>query len=198
MTTRRYGLGLALSKKLANLLGGDITLLRSELNRGSVFSIAIDPGNVTSCTMTQVNSTRHLQHSDYCAPKEVLKGVRILVAEDSKDNQFLITILLRSEGAKIDVASDGIEAISKASSCSYDIVLLDIQMPKMDGIEALHEIRREGFHGPIIALTAHAVREERERCLREGFDEHISKPIHKQELVDKIASLKDSGMQTLH
>ena len=116
--------------------------------------------------------------------------LRILVAEDSPVNQKLATALLETQGHRVTVANNGKEALAALESERFDLVLMDVQMPEMDGLEATAAIRdqekRTGVHIPIIAMTAHALKGDRERCLEAGMDEYIAKPIHAQELFDLI------------
>ena len=93
----------------------------------------------------------------------------------------------------MDVASDGLEGVSKASSNTYDLVLMDIQMPVLDGYQATSRLRSLGYKSPIVALTAHALKEERERCLKIGFDDFLTKPIKRAELLDRVAQFKSDG-----
>jgi CheY-like chemotaxis protein len=111
------------------------------------------------------------------------------VAEDSSDNQLLIKRYLTSAGAKIDFAKDGLEALSMANKKDYDVILMDIQMPNLDGYEATQRLRKEGYKKKIIALTANAFREERERILSGGFDQYLTKPISRINLIKEISSI---------
>jgi CheY-like chemotaxis protein len=117
-----------------------------------------------------------------------LQGVRVLLAEDAPDNQYLISYLLKKNGASVDVVDNGGEAVQKVLSADYDVVLMDIQMPVLDGFDATRELRRRGFARPIIALTAHAMREERDECMRAGCTDHLSKPIDSERLIETVAS----------
>jgi PAS domain S-box-containing protein len=180
---RKYGgtgLGLALSKRLAMLLGGDLVLTESVPEVGSTFVISIDPGNVQN----KIRETLRLKQS---MPQiENLHGIKILLAEDSPDNQLLASRFLRLAGASVDVVNNGKEAIELLGQKKYDVVLMDLQMPVMDGYEATAALRKNGFKGKILALTAHASNEEREHCLRSGFDGHIKKPIDRNILIDQV------------
>jgi CheY-like chemotaxis protein len=184
-TKRKYGgtgLGLVLSKRFANLLGGDVVLSESTPDKGSTFTITIDPGAV-------VNSSAQSQMAklnDSGKSGLRLDGIRVLLAEDSIDNQTLVTRFLKLAGASVDIASDGKEATQKAKSDHYDVLLMDLQMPVMDGYEATSQLRREGYQGKIVALTAHALSEERDRCLKSGFDDHISKPVNRDLLIERV------------
>jgi PAS domain S-box-containing protein len=180
---RKYGgtgLGLALSKRLAALLGGDLILAESVPDKGSTFVISIDPGTVQ-------NKIKEPNKAKQPLPAiETLDGIKILLAEDSPDNQLLASRFLRLAGAAVDVVNNGREAIDRLNQKSYDVVLMDLQMPIMDGYEATESLRKKGFKGKILALTAHASNEEREHCLRSGFDGHIKKPIDRNILIDQV------------
>ncbi|MBC7741375.1 MAG: response regulator [Bdellovibrionaceae bacterium] len=117
---------------------------------------------------------------------EKLKGMKVLLVEDSVDNQELFTIYLNRQGADISVAQDGLEGMQKALAHDYDVVLMDVQMPKMDGITAVQKLRAGGYKKPVIALTAHAMKEERARCLNAGFTDFLSKPFNCNDLIEKI------------
>lgn len=185
------GLGLVLSKKLANLLGGDVVLSQSELGKGCTFSITIDPGFMKNVlfennTATTLNLSP-LPHPDKASPS--LQGIKILLVEDSADNQLLITRFLNLAGASVDTAANGQEALDKVQGTHFDLLLMDLQMPIMDGYEATSELRKKGFQTPIIALTAHALKEERLRCLASGFNEHLCKPVDRKLLIASVALL---------
>jgi signal transduction histidine kinase/CheY-like chemotaxis protein len=187
------GLGLALSKRLANLLNGDVELTESRINEGSTFLVTIDPGpipevNLEQCKLGAIESNPKSARPAAQLPKVRLDSVEILLVEDSPDNQFLVGNLLRKAGAKVDFAGNGLEGISKIHLKTYDVVLMDIQMPLMDGREALVQLRSEGYELPIIALTAHALREERQESLALGFDDHITKPVNCNQLIEKVAA----------
>lgn len=197
--TRKFGgtgLGLTLSKRFAQLLGGDLILGDSIKGQGSTFIITINPG---LCVMTYKNShdldkdkNNEVIHPLFTDQKESitplprLDGVKILLAEDSVDNQFLITQILKKAGAHVELAENGKLALEKAQNHHFDIFLIDIQMPVMDGYATVMELCKKGYKNPIIALTANALQADRDRCLDEGFNEHISKPINRQALIEVI------------
>jgi len=184
-TKRKYGgtgLGLVLSKRFANLLGGDVVLTESTPDKGSTFTITIDPGPAQSV----VGDAAKAKLAEMQKSGLRLDGIKVLLAEDSVDNQTLVTRFLKLAGASVDVASDGREATQKAKNDHYDVLLMDLQMPVMDGYEATAQLRREGYRGKIVALTAHALSEERERCLKSGFDDHISKPVNRELLIERV------------
>lgn len=185
-TKRKFGgtgLGLILSRHLANLLGGEVELTKSEVGKGSTFTITIDPGGVAASQFKQLDrdaqSPPDLRHR--------LDGIRVLLADDSSDNQILVSKILRMAGATVEVVANGREAVEKARKEKYDVLLMDLQMPIMDGYEATAELRKIGFQTPIVALTAHALIEEKQRCLASGFDDHISKPVDRSLLLERVA-----------
>lgn len=113
-----------------------------------------------------------------------LEGKRVLVVEDTEDSQLLIRKILEHRGAHVAVTSNGLEALEDLSHNTYDLVLMDIRMPVMDGYEAVIQLRQRGYTGKIIALTAHALKNEMEKALQLGFDDYLTKPIQ-MELLDK-------------
>jgi len=187
--TRKYGgtgLGLALSKNLASALGGTVRLLESHPGIGSTFEAVVNTGPIDPATlMTDLKAKLALdiETENRKSPFD-LSGIKILLVEDSADNQFLVTQFLKKAGASIvDVASNGKEGVKMSLAGSYDIVFMDLQMPLMNGYEATRELRKKGFAKPIVALTAHAIPEEIQRCLDAGCDFHISKPIDHAQLI---------------
>lgn len=179
--TRKYGgtgLGLSLSRRLARLLGGDLTLESSSLDGGSTFCLKIEIGLPTVREIAPAART----------PAR-LDGRRVLLVDDSPDNQTIIRLFLTNVGASIELANNGEEAVEKLKRTTYDVVLMDIQMPVMDGYQALKLARTNGYRGPILALTAHAMKEERDRCLAAGFTDYMSKPINRTALVQRITDL---------
>lgn len=106
-----------------------------------------------------------------------LKGISVLMVDDSADNQDFISHFLKFTGAKILIANNGVEAVEIALKTNPDLILMDIQMPELDGYGATQQLRRHGYSKPILALTAHASKEEKERCLKFGFNDHLTKPV---------------------
>lgn len=177
------GLGLNISMLLANALGGNVALLKSTIGKGSVFEITLPVVNakyrILPLESPQIGSEKKIR----------LDGIKVLLAEDAPDNQFLMTKILNFSGAQVDVANDGEEAVEKAQKKIYDLILMDIQMPKLGGREATIKIREQGYKGPIIAQTAHAMGEEIELCLSAGCSAHIAKPIDRKKLIELISQL---------
>lgn len=185
-TTRKFGgtgLGLDLSRRLAHALHGDVTILESALGQGSTFEVSIALESPTYGVPWPAPS---LPKS---AELSRLDGVRILVAEDAPDNRFLIARFLGNVGAKVDFAEDGEQAIKLAFRKTYDIIMMDIQMPNIDGYTATSKIREMDCRIPIVAMTAHAMRSDIEHCLRVGCSDHLAKPFSMAQIVDKIAGL---------
>lgn len=194
-TTRNYGgtgLGLALSRQLARALGGDVQLLLSEPGIGSTFSIVIDTGiNSLDCRVIDIQSAAQFTRSKAAGPN--LEGLRVLVVEDAKDNQLLMSRILKLNGAYFDIAENGAVGVEKAMAGNFDVILMDVQMPVMDGFQAMLELRKRNYSGPIIALTAHAMREDRDLCLDRGFDDHMSKPVDRGKLKELLAAYRNGG-----
>lgn len=190
-TTRKFGgsgLGLVLSKKLAQALGGDLTLLQSKIDQGSTFLFHFNPGEIIAADLSN-----HLRDSVSQVPipfSNELKNMKVLLVEDSVDNQKLFTRYLKRAGALVDIANDGVEGVNFARSYEYDVVLMDMQMPNLDGYGATEILRAEGYQMPIVALTAHAMREDRENALKKGFTHYLTKPLHAAILINTLLTLR--------
>ncbi len=184
-STRNHGgtgLGLALSQKLGRALGGDVTLSSCETGVGCTFKFVLEASISKSLDPYIPVSPVEISRKE----TKTLEGYRVLVVDDSADNRALIGLILKREGAKVGQAADGEEAVKMALNESYDAVLMDIQMPGIDGYEALAKLRNENYQTPVFALTAHAMKEDRTRAISSGFSDHISKPINPKNLVNSI------------
>ena len=182
--TRRFGgtgLGLVLSKRLAEALCGSIDITQFDLGKGCTFVVTFPARYSDVSTKTTSASSNSIQLITRSIDK-----VRVLLVDDAIDNLRLAKRLLERNGALVDTASDGIDAIEKAMGGTYDIILMDIQMPTMDGYEAMAILRARGCQLPILALTAHAMLEERAKSIAAGFNGHLSKPFNLDELVQAI------------
>lgn len=180
------GLGLTISRRLAQLLGGDIRA-RSALGQGSVFTLEI--ATTPAPGASSIREFRHAPPANKPATAgavATLRG-RVLLAEDGPDNQKLITFILRRAGLEVDVVSNGREAVDRIEAGEqYDLLVSDMQMPEMDGYAATEHLRANGHTLPILALTAHAMEGDRERCLQAGCDDYETKPIDRASLLAKI------------
>lgn len=189
--TRQFGgtgLGLALSRRLAENLKGSLVLASSKKNIGSQF-IARIPGAPFSDQLAEMTleQKKDLNHENKKTERPDMSTVTVLIAEDLADNQVLLKLYLESAGIKqIDFAENGEQALAKAMKKNYDLILMDIQMPVLDGIQATQRLRQNHYTGPIIALTAHAMREDIQRSIDAGCDAHLTKPITKEVLLDAL------------
>lgn len=171
---RKYegtGLGLVLSRHLARFLGGDVFMQDSAAGKGSVFVAKIPFEEPTA----DPKVVRVSQPDPVLTSK--LKGKNILVVEDTRDNQLLIEKILTKYGVHITMANNGKEGLNQALAGNFDLVIMDVQMPVMDGYTAAQELRKRNYKKPIIALTAHAMKEDRAKCLQAGYSDYLTKPI---------------------
>ncbi|MDM8550919.1 response regulator [Desulfobacterales bacterium HSG2] len=188
-TSRKYGgtgLGLAISQQLVLMMGGDGIAVESELGSGSTFSF-------TACFgLKDVKDIPEKFSVEENTPsmRNVFQDVRLLLAEDNKANQIVAWEVLSQAGFTVEIVENGLQAVEAVRNSDYAAVLMDVQMPKMDGLEATREIRNWEYPDcglkkskvPIIAMTASAMMGDRERCLKAGMDDYVSKPIDKTEL----------------
>jgi len=201
-TTRKFGgtgLGLRISRSLATILGGGLKI-ESEAGVGSTFTAIVRTGKLDGVEMLAPDTIPTFSESLYAVrPAEIkelrnnlpLASMRILLAEDGPDNQRLISFHLKKAGAGVQIVENGqtaVETIQRADDASMpDLVLMDMQMPILDGYGATRKIRQDGYSLPIIALTAHAMAGDREKCRDAGCDDYLTKPIDKATLVETCA-----------
>jgi len=190
------GLGLAISKHLAEALGGDIHVV-SRPGEGSTFTLTVEaelPEPVRMLNDLSEAAARASHQSQLPPPAAVRLCGRVLLAEDGPDNQKLIAMILRQAGADVDLASSGRGAVERvregmAAGTPYDAILMDMQMPEMDGYEATSKLRESGYRGPVVALTAHAMAGDRQKCIDAGCDDYATKPVDCLGLLRMLARL---------
>ncbi len=201
-TTRRFGgtgLGLAICKRLAEALDGSLTV-ESPAGRGSTFILTLDTGPLEGVALVEglTEAVNHGPRTDPAPPMRV--RARVLLAEDGEDNQKLLATILRRAGCEITIAENGRVAVEQALQAlsdgrSFDVILMDMQMPELDGYGATRLLRARGYRDPIVALTAHAMEGDRERSLAAGCDDYVTKPVKRELLLDRIAKWTTSRAQ---
>ena len=195
--TRKFGgtgLGLFISRKLAQALGGNLVLEKSELGHGSNFVISVEVA--TADAIEVIEKPKSVATPPIATSRT--HELRVLLVEDAPDNRALVGRFINLMGFQCDFAEDGFQGVEKALKGSYDVVLMDIQMPGMDGFEALQKLRANHYHGPVVALTAHAMKGDRERCLESGFDDYLMKPIHRNQLQEVLSHYAQEKRPSLH
>ncbi len=197
--SRKYqgtGLGLTICERLTSMLGGTIDV-KSELGKGSTFLVSIpivevDRGRLKASGGVHSDPSSERDDHGRAPLPRLPSGCRVLIAEDGRDNQRLIADTLQRAGADIEFAEDGALAIKKVRAAEeqhhpFDVILMDMQMPVLDGYRAVKQLREGGYRRPIIALTAHAMPGDRQKCLDAGCDAYAAKPIDRRQLIKLIA-----------
>jgi CheY-like chemotaxis protein len=192
-TSRRFGgtgLGLAISRRLAQMMGG-IIAVASEFGTGTTFCVSVSGQPVPRIDASPAPSDKPTGAMDVGPTPCSLGGARILLAEDSPDNQELLSFLLRRANGLVTIAENGqiahdlaLQALARDEP--FDVILMDMQMPVLDGYLATAQLRQVGYVLPIIALTAHSMQSDQKRCLDAGCDAYLTKPIDRSQLVDVI------------
>ncbi len=201
-TTRRFGgtgLGLTISKRLAGILGGDIQIVNTQPGIGTTFRITISTGPLDGVETVKnpITETFHKPKNSLPTDKKKvnsLAGIKILLAEDNPTIQLVISRIVEKAGARVIVVENGQMAFetainAKNSDSPFDVILMDMQMPIADGYQATKMLRKANFDQPIIALTAHAMSGDRQKCTEAGCDEYLTKPVNRHELIHTINRL---------
>ena len=183
------GLGLALSKKLAREMSGDVKILETKSGVGTKIEASFQVGEVISEDFVEFIKEEAKPAEVVNETSKQLEGYRILVVEDAKENARLFKMYLEFVGANVEVCYCGESAVQMIKSQEFDVVLLDLQLPGKDGFQVLSESRNNGFYKPIIALTAHAMKEEVLKTQEAGFNMHITKPVKSNVLVESVSKI---------
>ncbi|MCI0498828.1 MAG: response regulator [Planctomycetales bacterium] len=187
--------GLSLTKRFCEALGGTIEVA-SRINVGSTFSLRL-PVEIELSAQTPADTTASAvappESPSAAAPRD---PISILLAEDQPSNRTVITLMLEALGARVDTAQDGGEALEKAQQRAYDLILMDLKMPRMDGHEAARQIRQRNIPTPIMAMSAMVVNEEEQRAIAALFDGFLAKPVDSRKLAEMMTRFAASSSQT--
>ena len=202
-TTRKYGgsgLGLAISRQIVTALSGELTV-QSVPGEGSTFTVTIPTGDLAGVRLLQAPGEalgEDQSGAQWMPGGNALRGVKILLADDSLDNQVCCCTVLGNVGAEVQVVENGRLAIERAQAGAFDVLLMDMNMPEMDGYDATRRLRDRGYQGPILALTANAMSGDCERCLAAGCNAHLAKPIDRKQLILAVAHYATSRNSPAH
>lgn len=205
-TTRKFGgtgLGLTIAKQLVEMMGGGLSV-ESEQGKGSVFRITVPLRRLSDITVSDIDSVvepyKAVQEPEFPGGEAVKLRGRILLAEDNRVNQEVCAEIISHLGYRVDIVSNGQEAVAARGRNYYDLILMDFQMPVMDGIEATRRIRvldrEKGMHSTIVALTARAMDGDREQCLEMGMDDYLSKPFSMEAMREVLNRWLKRGSDT--
>jgi PAS domain S-box-containing protein len=178
------GLGLTISRQIVHLLGGQLTVA-SAWGRGSTFTLTIPTGSLNDIPMLDRPGEANQGEADHTQARP-LAGMRVLLAEDGYDNREFVRDVLCRAGAKVECVENGRQAAARALATTFDVILMDMNMPEMDGYEATRLLRSDGYARPILALTANAMSDDSDRCKEAGCNEHLPKPIDRARLIRSI------------
>lgn len=209
-TTRRFGgtgLGLTICGRLAKMLGGQVRIVESRPGVGTRFRLAIATGPLDGVPLIAVRTTaetlaQEIPHNKASEQTRPLEGYRILVADDGPDNRMLVSFILNKMGAEVIAVENGQLAVDQALEAAergepFDAILMDMQMPVLDGYGATARLRSSDYQNAIIALTAHAMNEDHEKCLAVGCDAYATKPIDRKKLIAQIIACAADAKQPL-
>lgn len=190
--TRRYGgsgLGLALAARVADEMGAQLRLVRSIRGVGTVFEVIVQAREVEGVgEFAGLADFAPARRPNLWTGSPNLKGTKVLLVEDAVDNQEIFSHFLAKAGAEVSIVDNGASAIEAGTAGEFDLILMDIQIPVLDGKEATRQLRSAGFMKPIVALTAHAMREEQDTCLSAGCDGQITKPVCERDFMQAVHS----------